>query len=218
MRGLFHYDGILSRTINKLVDIIYLSVLWFLSSIPIFTVGAASAALYHTVNKVFLHENGNLWTEYWRSFRINFKQATLVGLLLLGIYYFLSVSAYSAFILYVSKQINWSSILIIAIPAVLITMWAVYLIPSIARFQNTTVNIMKNCLYFAVMHFIPSLGLVFIAAASIVIVILLPASVFVVPVLCTYFSRFIIEHIFRLYMTAENSAQDSINNCANSIE
>lgn len=218
MRNLFHYDGVLSQIINKFADTFCLSVLWLLTCIPVFTAGAASAALYHTVNRVVLHENGKLWKEYWSAFRANFKQATVIWLLLLGIYYILSVSAYSAILLYTSKRISWLSLLFVAIPVILITMWAVYLLPSIARFQNTTSQIMKNCLLFSTMHFLPSLALVFLFALSIVIVILLPVSIFFVPVLCCYLSRFIIEHIFRSYMSAEDIAQDAINNGTNSNE
>lgn len=59
--------------INKIVDMIFLSVLWVVCSIPIITIGASSAALYHTVTKAIREDNGYPVQSFFRSFKSNFR-------------------------------------------------------------------------------------------------------------------------------------------------
>ena len=45
----FRYQGGLWRVLNTLTDIMALSVLWLLCSLPVLTLGAATTALYDSV-------------------------------------------------------------------------------------------------------------------------------------------------------------------------
>lgn len=49
--GIFNYDNKFFRAVNKLADLVILSFCWLISCIPIFTIGAASSALYSAVHK-----------------------------------------------------------------------------------------------------------------------------------------------------------------------
>ena len=46
--------------LNKAADMVVLSVLWCLCSLPLLTLGASSAALYHTAVKVIRQNRGNI--------------------------------------------------------------------------------------------------------------------------------------------------------------
>ena len=48
-KGIFNPENDLWRITGKLVDLFLLSVFWLVCSIPLFTLGPATAALYHTV-------------------------------------------------------------------------------------------------------------------------------------------------------------------------
>ena len=50
--GIFNVDGGIMKALGKVTDIICLSLLFFVCSIPVFTMGTAGTALYYTVNKV----------------------------------------------------------------------------------------------------------------------------------------------------------------------
>ena len=84
MGGLFRYDGLLFRFINKMVDAVGLSLLWLITSLPLITMGAATTALYYTTHKVIHYDRGRVWPEYWKCFLSGFKQATPLGLFLYG--------------------------------------------------------------------------------------------------------------------------------------
>ena len=77
---LFNLDSGLMRSLSKFTDCICLSLVYFVSCIPIITVGAASTALYYTVHKVLRHDRGYLFRDYLSSFRSNFRQVTPVWL------------------------------------------------------------------------------------------------------------------------------------------
>ena len=66
----------LSRVLASLIDIIFSGTLWCLFSLPIVTIGAASAALYYTSVKCIRHERGRLWPVFWKGFRDIFSCCT----------------------------------------------------------------------------------------------------------------------------------------------
>ena len=68
--------------ITKVVNMILLSLLWLMCCIPIFTIGASTTALYYAVQKNINHDLGNATQQFFRGFKENFKQSTLVWLIL----------------------------------------------------------------------------------------------------------------------------------------
>ena len=74
---------------NKITDVACMSLLWALASLPIFTMGAATAAFYEfTLNQVRDTE-GKIIAGFFGSFRRHFKKATLLWLMeLFGLAFF----------------------------------------------------------------------------------------------------------------------------------
>ena len=52
MAGFFNYDNAVITTINKIVDMILLSIVYVILCIPIITIGPATTALYYAVVKM----------------------------------------------------------------------------------------------------------------------------------------------------------------------
>ncbi|MBS6836961.1 MAG: YesL family protein [[Eubacterium] rectale] len=69
--GIFNIDNKFFRALNKLVDMVILSFCWIISCIPVFTIGAASTALYDTSRRVIHHDEGYVWRGYWHAFKVN---------------------------------------------------------------------------------------------------------------------------------------------------
>lgn len=89
MKNIFGIDNPLFVFIGKAVDILLLSILWLVLSLPVVTIGAASTALYYTMIKNVRRERGMLLKEFFCSFKLNFKQSTIMTLVLIG-YLFLA--------------------------------------------------------------------------------------------------------------------------------
>ena len=69
--------------LGGIVDVVLLSILWYLGSVLVFTVGASSAALYYTTHKSIFGSEGYLFSTFKRSFIENFKKGTILWLICL---------------------------------------------------------------------------------------------------------------------------------------
>ena len=208
MHGLFNYDGTFVQTMNKIADCICLSFLWFISSLPVITIGASTAALYYSMNKCVRRSEGKIWKTYWHSFRGNFKQASSLWMILLVIYGILTACCYSAYLMcingYLPKEVFYFLLIVIAA----VTIWASFLFPYLAKFQNTNRLILKNCVYIMLMHFPVGLLHLVLLLLSLVAVVIFPLAVICVPGIYMVLSCYKLEPIFQKYMSAEDRAKE----------
>lgn len=105
MQGLFRYDGGFAKVFGKIADVVCLSLLWLLSSLPVITMGAGFCALYTTVYKVIRYDRTGLWQEYWHSFCQNFKQATVSWICLLAVYFLIGFSGLNAYAMFEQNKL-----------------------------------------------------------------------------------------------------------------
>ena len=208
MFGLFKYDGSFVQTCNKIVDCICLSLLWLAASLPIVTVGAATTALYYAINTGIRYEQGHIWSAYWRSFRTNFKQATVIWLLLLAIYGLVGASCYCAYHLCINGMLPREMFYILLVVLALVMAWANLLFPYLAKFQNTTKRILKNCFGIGLLNFpIALLQVIFFVLVA-VGVSMFPMAVLCAPGIYMVLSCYTLEPVFRKYMSKEDRASE----------
>lgn len=208
MHGLFNYDGYVVQFMNKIADCICLSFLWLISSLPVFTIGAATSALYYSMNKCVRRDDGGVWSTYWHSFRMNFRQATVLWLILFCLYGLLIACCYSAYLMCASgrlpKEMFYFLLLVIAI----VTIWASFVFPYLAKFQNKTRLILKNCVYIAIMNFPIGLLHLVLTVLALVAVVAFPLAVICVPGIYMIFSCYTLDPVFRKYMSKEDRARE----------
>lgn len=83
-RGMFEYGGSFYHYTGKICDILILSVLWLLGSLPIVTIGASFSALYASASRSIRNNIGSVAGEYWKSYRRELKGATPLWLIFAG--------------------------------------------------------------------------------------------------------------------------------------
>ena len=88
--GIFAPDGKLAGFLNALGNLIVLNILTLICSIPIFTFGASMTALYTMVMRMARKEDGKIISEYFKAFKANFKQATILWLIFGGLIAFMT--------------------------------------------------------------------------------------------------------------------------------
>ena len=150
MNHLFNLDGPVLQFINKIVYSVYLNILWFLCFIPVITVGASTTALFYVTLKIAKNEEGNITKAFFHSFRQNFRQGTLIWLILLAAGIILGVDGY---VLYHMRFENLFWTLCTAVFCVAAIAYAIvlmYIFPLLARFDNTTGAMFKNALFIGV--------------------------------------------------------------------
>lgn len=212
MAGFFNYDNKLMTGLNKIFDCMMVSILWFVCSLPIFTIGASTTALYYTVNKSVRHSRGYAWKEYFSAFKSNFKQSTVVWLFTLLCY---AIGAADCYILYqLNGSMKFANVLMAIIIALLfiLTMWMLYVFPYIARFALPTKAIMKNSLIIMLANFKWTILLLLLFAVSVVGSMFLAILAMFVPVIYMVIANRIIERVFRKYMSDEDIAAEEERN------
>lgn len=84
LQGFFNYDNPVWRFIGKLGDLILLNILWIVCSIPVFTIGASTTAVYYVTLKLVRDEGDSTIRSFFHSFKGNFRQATAIWMVLLA--------------------------------------------------------------------------------------------------------------------------------------
>ena len=84
MIRLFDPENRFWQFLSKITDVACLSFLWFLTSLPLVTIGAATAAFYDFTMRQAQNIEGTVWRYYFRAFRKNWKKGTVLFLGLLA--------------------------------------------------------------------------------------------------------------------------------------
>ncbi|MGX8699434.1 MAG: YesL family protein [bacterium] len=145
----FSYDSKFSQAVLKLMNACYLNLLWFFCSLPVFTLGASTTALYYVSLKLVRGEEGNVTAQFFHSFKQNFKQATIIWLILLGAGLLLAGDGYVLAHLRTGSTgamaVIWTLALALVIGAgVVYTVVLLYIFPLLASVENTTAAMFKN--------------------------------------------------------------------------
>lgn len=212
MDQFFNVDNKFFKAISKIMDCIWLSLLWLLCCIPIVTVGAANTALYYAVNKAIKHDRGYVTREFFVAFKTNFKQSTIIWLIFLILYIWLGIY-YVLMRAYAQAGVGIGQIAIVfLIFAMLITMWGFYVFPYIARFENATKMILKNTALICINHAPWTLLITIIFIVMWSGIYLVPPMALVMPVLYNLLKNVILERVFKKYMTPEDLALEEERN------
>ena len=83
MGGFFSLDSKFMQVMSRVADLIILNVIYLVTCLPVVTIGAASTALYTVCFRLGTDREGSLVKGYFRAFRDEFRQATLIWLFLL---------------------------------------------------------------------------------------------------------------------------------------
>lgn len=148
MSGLFDLDNPVMRFLFKICDLMILNVIFILSCIPIFTVGAALSALYTMSFQLVRREDGYIVKGYFNAFRKNFKQGTILWIGSAAIFFFLW---YDYLILTFQNTAAFQVFRVLLFMVILVAAAVfLYIWPITAHFVCTTGQILKNAVYISI--------------------------------------------------------------------
>lgn len=149
MGKFFNLDSPIMSGLSKLADLIWLNILAFICSIPIITIGASMTALNYVALKMVRDEEGYVTRAYFKSFKQNFRQATIIWLIMLlaaaVIIGDLVIFGFSGIVFPA-----WVKVALIAI-SVLGIFATMHVFPVLARFDNTILNTFKNSFFMGIL-------------------------------------------------------------------
>lgn len=141
-------DNVVMRALGKIGDMICLNVMWLICCIPIITIGASTTALYTVMLRMVKNEEGYIFRGFLKAFKSNFKQSTLIWLilLLLGIVWTVDFRV-AGFIPGMAGIIL--SAIFLALGFILLSVM-IYIFPLTARYENGIKATFKNALILTV--------------------------------------------------------------------
>lgn len=141
MNGLFAPDSRFIRYLNRFADLMILNLLFLLTSIPIFTIGASLTALYSVCFRLGTDREGSTFRDYFAAFKENFRQATALFLLLL--LWLMGTGGAAVIFCFMA---GWMHYLFVpfAVLFIVVVLVASYVFPLLSRFENRTATTLKN--------------------------------------------------------------------------
>lgn len=151
MSKLFRMDSPLMRFLTKIADLMVLNILFCVTSIPLITIGASWTALYSVTLKMVRDEEGSVSRSYFRSFRQNFRQATLLwlGVLVVLALLVLDIRVLNGMAGGTAPGLLRVGVEILALLGIMVLQ---YLFPSLARFEASLADTLKNACMMALAH------------------------------------------------------------------
>lgn len=132
---------------NTLAAFILLNILFLISCLPIFTIGAALTSLYSVTMAYAKDEQGYLIKHYFISFKNNFKQATAIWMILLLLSAILVFNM--AFWHAMGSLLGTIVFVLVGLVLILTLLCYLYVFPLIGRFSNSTFQSIKNAIFIA---------------------------------------------------------------------
>ena len=144
-------DSPLMRFLTKIADLMVLNILFCVTSIPLITIGASWTALYSVTLKMVRDEEGSVSRSYFHSFRQNFKQATLLwlGVLVVLALLVLDIRVLNGMAGGTAPGLLRVGVEILALLGIMVLQ---YLFPSLARFEASLADTLKNACMMALAH------------------------------------------------------------------
>lgn len=164
MSKLFRMDSPLMRFLTKIADLMVLNILFCVTSIPLITIGASWTALYSVTLKMVRDEEGSVSRSYFRSFCQNFRQATLLwlGVLVVLALLVLDIRVLNGMAGGTAPGLLRVGVEILALLGIMVLQ---YLFPSLARFEASLADTLKNACMMALAH-LPKTALMTAAAVG----------------------------------------------------
>jgi len=203
MGSFFDMDGTVMGTLSKITDIIILSVIFLVFSLPIITIGASFTALYYTSVKCIRRGRSYLFKSFWKSFKENFGQATILWLILLIAGSILGLNIWFSGQI-VSGNMGFILTCIYAMMAFTISIVTVYVFPLLSRFSMSKKKLISTAFYMAIKHLPYSILLVLIFTASLVASYIIPVLIFILPAAGTLLFSLPMERVLKKYIPASD--------------
>ena len=195
MRSAFNPESLVWKPLGYLGDLVMLSLLWTVFSIPVVTLGPASAALYDAAVHSIRRKEETVLARFFPTFKRELKQGIISTLImaaaaavLLGVPLFLLRARGGAYLLAV--------MLVLAFFLLCVLCW---LWPVLSRFEMGLGALLGSSVRLAFGHILRSAAMAVLWAAAIYAGLCFVAPFFVCPALAALLSSYLIEPVFQSY-------------------
>ena len=191
MHNILNPEGPFMSFITKITYSAYLNLLWLVCCLPIVTIGASTTALFYVTLKVARNEEGSLTKAFFHSFKENFRQGTIIWLILLTVGIVLGVDGYIFYHMRFENAFWTVATAVFLIAAAAYAIILMYIFPLLARFDNTIRAMFKNAIMLGMRFLLCTvvMAVIYFAMVFVIINIFTPMIIFgegLCALLCSY--------------------------------
>ena len=207
-------DNVIVRALNKICDMVCLNVLWLICCIPVVTIGAATTALYTVMLKMVKNEEGYIFRGFFKAFKSNFKQSTIIWiiLLLLGIVCWIDFRV--AGVISGMAGIVLRSIFLLV--GVVLFSVMIYVFPLTARYENTIRATFRNAVILTVGKLPYTILMIAVTVGAVIVSLWNTATLmFALPLwfliggsLIAWINSYILRRVFLVFEDNENGTDN----------
>ena len=204
---IFHSDNPFWGGMGRLFDVVELNLLWLVCSLPLFTAGAASVALYSAMLALLLGEETYPHRDFFRAFRKDFRKNAAAGLLLSAVGAFLWLD-----VLICRRSGHGIFTFLMVFFFILLLFWlftALYALPLLAVYDGGLRNALILAFTLSIRRFPLTVGLLLITAASLWICHLFPPLIIAAIGISVHTKLFLLVPILRPWLSDTETESDS---------
>jgi uncharacterized membrane protein YesL len=175
----------LYSTLNTMVDLFLLNLIWVITMLPLITFFPATAALFGVVRRRILQkESEGIFKSFFQLFKENCKQSFVISIIWSALALFLYLDYRIIDPSSSGGQLILYSILVIGI--VLFSSITIYLFPIMVHFELNWKQVIRNAFLFSLMNPVLTILLLIIAAAATALFYFYPATIFIIGSFAAY--------------------------------
>jgi uncharacterized membrane protein YesL len=174
------WDGKTALFLRTVTNIIILNLLWVICSMPVFTIGPSTAAMFAVIRKWHVDKDPSVIRSFIHEYRLFFKQGLMVGtvwiflgfLLVLDVFYFLQIPSSVKVVL-----------IVITITAFILYLWTSALLFSILVHYGTKgLGLIKQAFTFSLMDVKTTFAIILMWLAAGIVLFYAPIAICVIIV------------------------------------
>lgn len=202
---------------DALFDILFrFAIGTFLLCVPVVTVGPSQAGMTYILRNYSREEHAFIWMDFKDAAKANFKQSLIISAIDFAVLIVLCI-AINFYLRYPDGGIIMTIIAGFVITAFIIfTMMHIYIYPMLVTFKLKLKDIYKNALIFAVIKFIPNLGILaacFVLSTAIFFLNTLTGFILLILILGSITGLIINSYAYPIlsqYLSAEERERESV--------
>lgn len=176
MNTLFSPDSTLMRSLSTVADVMVLNLLFIATSLPVVTLGASLTALNFTAMRIATGECNSVAGDYFRSFHRNFRQATVIGLMLA-----LLAGVLAAWFVVVTNLAFGTLVEVLLLAAWYVLAFtfvttALFVFPYLASFDGRTREVFRNARLLSWKHPATALAALVVIGLSVAVTLFYPQA------------------------------------------
>jgi uncharacterized membrane protein YesL len=163
MKFTFNTESRFWKIMERLGDLTYLNLLFLLTSLPIFTIGASLTAMNSVLFRLQEKRVTNLRREYFAAWKENFLESTIIWLV------YLAYAVFCLLNLHTQPTISPITLALLGIGLALMSMTVWYSFAMLARFRNSFQDTVIKAFLIGTMGFPYTLVMALMFAALVIL-------------------------------------------------